>query len=173
MNKHICLMDKKMAKNIPVTSTLQKMNKQKRGHLHISRFTSVTEEHIHRVAASLRGRRSKGKGKGIRARDHARGTPNPNPNPNPPSSRAPRVLSRLKFPFPKLPFPSLSNACHAGYVAAKFNTSKSCGLGSSLVCFLNRQTHTFQDVKSDIINQRQETIKGTERASPIYTLFHR
>ena len=26
-----------------------------------------------------------------------------------------RVLSRLKHPFTKLPFPSLSNACHAGY----------------------------------------------------------
>ena len=53
--------------------------------------------------SSLRGRRSKGKGKGIRARDHTRGR------------RAPLVfLSRLKLPFPKLPFPSLSNACHAG-----------------------------------------------------------
>ena len=30
--------------------------------------------------------------------------------------RAPLAfLSRLKLPFPKLPFPSLSNACHAGY----------------------------------------------------------
>ena len=25
-------------------------------------------------------------------------------------------LSRLKLSFPKLPFPSLSNACHAGYL---------------------------------------------------------
>ena len=50
--------------------------------------------------ASLRGRRSKGKGKAIRAQD-------------PP--RAPLAfLSRLK-----LPFPSLSNACHAGYRHAK------------------------------------------------------
>ena len=36
-----------------------------------------------------------------------------------PSSLLPRAplafLSRLKLPFPKLPFPSLSNACHAGY----------------------------------------------------------
>ena len=30
--------------------------------------------------------------------------------------RAPLAfLSRLKLPFPKLPFPSISNACHAGY----------------------------------------------------------
>ena len=49
--------------------------------------------------SSLRGRCSKGKGKGIRARDHA------------PLA----FLSRLKLLFPKLPFPSLSNACHAGY----------------------------------------------------------
>ena len=48
----------------------------KRGHLHISRFISVTEKHIYRVAA-------------------------------------------------------------------KFNNSKSCGLGKSQVCFLNRPTHTF------------------------------
>ena len=60
----------------------------KRGHLHISRFISVTEKHIYRVAA-------------------------------------------------------------------RFNTSKSCGLWKSQVCFLNWSTHTFLDVKSDIINQRQ------------------
>ena len=50
--------------------------------------------------ASLRGRRSKGKGKAIRARD-------------PPRALL-AFLSRLK-----LPFPSLSNACHAGYRHAK------------------------------------------------------
>ena len=34
--------------------------------------------------------------------------------------RAPLAfLSRLKLPFPKLPFPSLSNACHAGYRCVK------------------------------------------------------
>ena len=37
-----------------------------------------------------------------------------------PSSLLPRAplafLSRLKLPFPKLPFPSPSNACHAGYM---------------------------------------------------------
>ena len=32
--------------------------------------------------------------------------------------RAPLAfLSRLKLPFPKLPLPSLSNACHAGYLS--------------------------------------------------------
>ena len=75
-------------------------------------------------STSLRGRRSKGKGKGIRTRDHARGRREEVSLP--PSSRAPRLLSRLKLPFTKLPFPSLSlpfpfpfpslsNACHAGY----------------------------------------------------------
>ena len=39
-------------------------------------------------------------------------------------------------------------------VAAKFNTSKSCGPGKSQVCFLNWPSHTFLDVKSDVINQR-------------------
>ena len=59
---------------------------------------------------SLRGRRLKGKGKGIRARDHARRVPPPL------LPRTPLTfLSRLKLPFPKLPFSSLSNACHAGY----------------------------------------------------------
>ena len=34
--------------------------------------------------------------------------------------RAPLAfLSRLNLPFPKLPFPSLSNACHAGYPYTK------------------------------------------------------
>ena len=59
----------------------------KRGHLHISRFISVTEQHIY-------------------------------------------------------------------LVAAKFNTSKRCGLWKSQVCFLNWPTDTFLIVKSDIINQR-------------------
>ena len=57
-------------------------------------------------STSLRGRRSKGKGKGIRTRDHARGRREEDSLP--PSSRAPRLLSRLKLPFTKLPFPSLS-----------------------------------------------------------------
>ena len=57
-----------------------------------------------KIFPSLRGRRSKGKGKGIRARDHARGR----------RSAPLAFLSRLKLHFPKLPFPSLSNACHAG-----------------------------------------------------------
>ena len=60
---------------------------------------------------SLRGRRSKGKGKGIRARDHARGRREGGELPRAPLA----FLSRLKLPFPKLPFPSLLNACHAGY----------------------------------------------------------
>ena len=35
--------------------------------------------------------------------------------------RAPLAfLSRLKLPFPKRPFPSLSNACHAGYAAIPY-----------------------------------------------------
>ena len=59
----------------------------KRGHLHISRFISVTEQHIY-------------------------------------------------------------------LVAAKFNTSKRCGLWKSQVCFLNWPTDTFLIAKSDIINQR-------------------
>ena len=60
---------------------------------------------------SLRGRRSKGKGKGIRARDHARGRRFPSLLPRAPLA----FLSRLKLPCPKLPFPSLSKVCHAGY----------------------------------------------------------
>ena len=32
-------------------------------------------------------------------------------------------LSRLKLPFPKLPFPSLLNACHASYFNLKNNNS--------------------------------------------------
>ena len=60
---------------------------------------------------SLRGRRLKGKGKGIRARDHARGRREGGELPRAPLA----FLSRLKLPFPKLPFSSLSNACHAGY----------------------------------------------------------
>ena len=59
----------------------------KRGHLHISRFISVTEQHIY-------------------------------------------------------------------LVAAKFNTSKCCGLWKSQVCFLNWPTDTLLDVKSDIIDRR-------------------
>ena len=61
-------------------------------------------EGLLRGCRSLLGRRSKGKGKGkgIRARDHL-------------LPRAPLAFhSRLKLPFPKLPFPSLSNACLAG-----------------------------------------------------------
>ena len=57
--------------------------------------------------ASLRGRRSKGKGKAIRARD-------------PPRALL-AFLSRLK-----LPFPSLSNACHAGYRHAKIGPDTKC-----------------------------------------------
>ena len=61
-----------------------------------------------------RGRELRREGKGIRARDHARGRREEGF-----SSLLPRAplafLSRLKLPFPKLPFPSLSNACHAGY----------------------------------------------------------
>ena len=40
--------------------------------------------------------------------------------------RAPlSFLSRLKLPFPKLPFPSLSNACHAGYFLSDENDENS------------------------------------------------
>ena len=51
-------------------------------------------------------------------------------------------------------------------VAAKVNTSKSCGLWKSQVCFLNWPTHTFLDVKSDIINQR--LYFRTTRKMPIF-----
>ena len=43
---------------------------------------------------------------------------------------------------------------HIYLVAAKFNTSKSCGLWKSQVCFLKWPTHTFLDRKSDIIDRR-------------------
>ena len=75
----------------------------------LKQFCSQTwpgQENTSNIETSLRGRRSKGKGKGIRAWDHA------------------RVLSRLKLPFTKLPFPSLSNACHAGYIETKSNDNR-------------------------------------------------
>ena len=50
--------------------------------------------------ASLRGRRLKGKGKGVLGARETRGT-------------------REEGLAPKFPFPSLSNACHAGYCAAR------------------------------------------------------
>ena len=67
--------------------------------LHISKHVKQWKKSGGHHFVSLRGRRSKGKGKGIWARDHA--------------SLA--FFSRLKLPFPKHPFPSLSNACHAAY----------------------------------------------------------
>ena len=61
---------------------------------------------------SLRGRRSKGKGKGIRERDHA-------------------LPARAQIP----PFPSLFNACHAGYARPNsiYSIIASAQLSSSFV----------------------------------------
>ena len=67
--------------------------------LHISKHGKQWKKSRGHHFVCLRGRRSKGKGKGIWARDRA--------------SLA--FFSRLKLPFPKYPFLSLSNACHAGY----------------------------------------------------------
>ena len=66
---------------------------------------------------SLRGRRLKGKGKGVLGGRETRGAREEGGRETH-SSLLPHAplafLSRLKLPFPKLPFPSLSNACHAG-----------------------------------------------------------
>ena len=35
-------------------------------------------------------------------------------------------LWRQKLPFPKLPFPSFSNACHAGYYSSQFDWYADC-----------------------------------------------
>ena len=54
--------------------------------------------------SSLRGRRLKGKGKGVLGARETRGARE--------EGGMLAFLSHLKLPFP---FPSLSNACHAGY----------------------------------------------------------
>ena len=68
---------------------------------------------------SLRGRRLKGKGKGVLGVRGTRRTFEEEGNPNltlPLTlSLPPCLLARPFFSRPKLPFPSFSNACHAGY----------------------------------------------------------